>query len=344
MTPLGPRLIQPQQYTPAATRPSSFGISRALLVERHAVQRHAPVADRAQRRGRTGWSRSRRSARATFPPALVCELVADHLDRLDPAVAADRHRRGEKRSDRSGAACPGRPGAVLAQQLDVRRAVARPSSEASLDAVELESAAVDDDVGARELAELAQLRVGERRLRGPAPAEHDDLLHGATRERVERVIGDVGRGRAPPASSGEHSRHVDRDVAVADHDRPLAGEVELEVLRSRGGRCTRPRTRSRARSGQVLARDAEPAVGLGADGVDDGVVERSELVTGRVAADLDVAEEAEPRASAIFSKTRETALIFGWSGATPRRTSPQGVGSRSIMSTAAPAARRGCAV
>ena len=41
----------------------------------------------------------------------------------------------------------------------------------------------------------------------------------------------------------------------------------------------------------------------------------------------------KPGSFAVFSKTRETALISGWSGATPSRTRPHGVGSRSIMST-----------
>ena len=35
------------------------------------------------------------------------------------------------------------------------------------------------------------------------------------------------------------------------------------------------------------------------------------------------------------SKARETSFSFGWSGATPRRTSPHGVGSRSNRSTSA---------
>ena len=88
------------------------------------------------------------------------------------------------------------------------------------------------------------------------------------------------------------------------------------------------------RAGQILAGDPEPPVGLRADAVDDRVVGRDELVVREVAADLDVAEEAEARArAAILSNARETALMFGWSGATPSRTSPHGVGSRSIMST-----------
>ena len=44
-------------------------------------------------------------------------------------------------------------------------------------------------------------------------------------------------------------------------------------------------------------------------------------------------KKRKPSTFAIFSNARETALMFGWSGATPKRTRPHGVGSRSIMST-----------
>ncbi len=46
-------------------------------------------------------------------------------------------------------------------------------------------------------------------------------------------------------------------------------------------------------SGQLLARDAEPAVGLAADREDDCVVEALEVFDLDVVTDLDVAEEAE---------------------------------------------------
>jgi hypothetical protein len=49
----------------------------------------------------------------------------------------------------------------------------------------------------------------------------------------------------------------------------------------------------RPRAGQVLAGNPEPAVGLGADRVDHRVVEAYEVVVREVAAELDVAEEAE---------------------------------------------------
>ena len=88
------------------------------------------------------------------------------------------------------------------------------------------------------------------------------------------------------------------------------------------------------RAGQVLAGDPEPPVGLRADGVDDRVVQRSELGGADRLARRRRSRRTGTRARlAVFSKTRETALISGWSGATPRRTSPHGVGSRSIRST-----------
>ena len=169
---------------------------------------------------------------------------------------------------------------------------------------------------------------------GPRRPSIDDLLDAGAEDGGDRRVRRVRRGELL-LGEREHARDVDGDVAVADDDGPLA----------RRGRTTRSwksgwplyqATNSVAahEPGQVLARDAEPPVGLRADRVDDRVVEPRELVVLEVASDLDVAEEAEARArAAIFSKTRETALMFGWSGATPSRTSPQGVGSRSIMST-----------
>ena len=88
-------------------------------------------------------------------------------------------------------------------------------------------------------------------------------------------------------------------------------EVELEVLVVGVAVVPGDELGRGPRAGQVLARDAEPPVGLRADRVDDGVVEPRELVVRDVAADLDVAEEAEARRRAVFSKTRETALISG---------------------------------
>ena len=94
--------------------------------------------------------------------------------------------------------------------------------------IELELGRVDDDVGARQLAELAQLRVRERRLRGPAAAEDDHLGDGGGGERRERVVGRVGR-RELVGVQHQHARDVDRHVAVADHHGARAGQVERLV-------------------------------------------------------------------------------------------------------------------
>ena len=114
-------------------------------------------------------------------------------------------------------------------------------------------------------------------------------------DRLDRLVGRVGR-RELLGGEREHPRDVDRDVAVPDHDRALAGEVE-RAGRWKSGWPLYQATNvgRRPRAGQVLAGDAEPPVGLRADRVDDGVVEPRELVVRDVAADLDVAEEAEAR-------------------------------------------------
>ena len=153
---------------------------------------------------------------------------------------------------------------------------------------------IDDHVGARQLAHLLQLGRGERGLSRPTATQDDDLADRRARDGGDRGVGRVRR-RELFVGQREHPRHVERHVPVPDHDHPLDRKVELELLvvgmavvpgDELGGR---PRTR------QVLARNPQPAVGLGADGVDDGVVETHEVGVVKVAADLDVAEEPEPR-------------------------------------------------
>ena len=95
-----------------------------------------------------------------------------------------------------------------------------------------------------------------------------------------------------------------RDVAVADDDGPLDVEVDRHVLEVRVAVVPGDEGGRRPGAGQVLARDPEAPVGLRADRVDDRVVEPSSSLVGDVAADLDVAEEAEPRLLARSSRRR----------------------------------------
>jgi hypothetical protein len=44
-------------------------------------------------------------------------------------------------------------------------------------------------------------------------------------------------------------------------------------------------------------------------------------------------KKRKPGCKAVLSNAAVTDLIFWWSGATPKRTRPNGVGSRSNMST-----------
>ena len=106
------------------------------------------------------------------------------------------------------------------------------------------------------------------------------------------MLGGVG-GLELLSRQGEHAGEVRGDVAVADHHRALAREVELEfgevgvsvVPGDEGGGRMAPL--------QVLAGDTETAVGGRAVGVDHGVVALGELGGAHVTPDLDVAEETE---------------------------------------------------
>ena len=107
-------------------------------------------------------------------------------------------------------------------------------------------------------------------------AEDDDLAHGRAGERFDRVVGGVG-GRQLAARQDQHPGDVGGDVAVADHHDPLAAEIEL--VTGVVGMAVVPGDEigGRVRAGQVLAGNAELAVGAGPVGEDDRVVELAEL-------------------------------------------------------------------
>ena len=111
-------------------------------------------------------------------------------------------------------------------------------------------------------------------------------------------------------------------------ERSNSSVLEVGVAVVPGDECG-----GRPGAGQVLARDPQRPVGLRADGVDDGVVELQQLVVRDDVPTSTLPKKRKPGRAAVFSNARETALMFSWSGATPRRTSPHGVGRRSITST-----------
>ncbi len=179
----------------------------------------------------------------------------------------------------------------------LRRLVGCASSESShsrLSSSSSISAGSIIDVGLGHLAQLADLGIGEGGLGGPAAAEHEDLLHGAVGQGVDRVLGGVGDLQLL-AGEGEHPGDVGGDVAVADHHHPLAAEVEFAVGEVGVGVVPVDELGGRVAAGQVLALDPEVAIDAGPIGEEDGVIALLELGDGDVAADLDVAEEAELR-------------------------------------------------
>ena len=160
----------------------------------------------------------------------------------------------------------------------------------------------------------------------------DHFVDAARIEQLQRVVGDVG-GAQLVGVGDQDPRHVECDVAVADDDRALAGQVRRHLAEMRVRVVPADKLNRGDTAGQVLARDPQRLVGLRADGVDHRVVALGEFVGLHMLADDEVAEEAEARVAAVFSNCALIDLILGWSGATPERTSPHGVGSISIMST-----------
>ena len=109
------------------------------------------------------------------------------------------------------------------------------------------------------------------------------------------------------------------------------GRIEVAVV----GMAVVPPDKCRCRmaSWQVLAGNAQTPVALGAGREQDLVVMRQDLLQGRSAPNVTFPKKRKPGRAAVFSNWLMTAFVFSWSGATPPRTRPYGVGSRSNRST-----------
>ena len=125
------------------------------------------------------------------------------------------------------------------------------------------------------LAELADLGVGECRLRGAAAAQHDDLLHAALGERLDRVVGGVGglsssRGRASMRATSAATLPLPITTTRSAEVEVVVGEVRMRVvpidelggrMASRAGprRGSRDGGRSRCRRRRGRRRSARAA-------------------------------------------------------------------------------------
>ena len=142
------------------------------------------------------------------------ELVVHQLDRGEaPLLVGDQGGRGEQEAKDDPPVAPGGgPGGVLPQHLTLRRRSASPIGSSYRERP-LELVRIDDHVRIRELAQLEQLGVRERRLgRSPAPDDHD-LLYAAALEHLEGVVGDVGAGELL-AREAEHPRDVEATLPL----------------------------------------------------------------------------------------------------------------------------------
>ena len=154
---------------------------------------------------------------------------------------------------------------------------------------------VDDHVGVGELAELAQLGVGEGGLRGAAATDDDDLAHAACGEHLERVVGGVGGGELGGESTSMR--------ATSSATLPLPITTARSAERRSNSRSVwsgwplyQPTNSVAAcEPGRSSPGMPERPVDGRAGRVDDRVVVREQLLAGDVLAELDVAEEAEAR-------------------------------------------------
>ncbi len=153
---------------------------------------------------------------------------------------------------------------------------------------------IDDHRRVRERGELAQLGRGVGRLGRAATAEDHDLADGSADELVQRMVGDVGLAQLG-LGQHQHAGDVQRDVAVADHDGPMAGQVEVMVGAVGMPVVPGDEVGGRLAAVELLAGDVEASPDRRARRVDDRVEVLEQVLVGDDRTDLDAAVEAEAR-------------------------------------------------
>ena len=117
-------------------------------------------------------------------------------------------------------------------------------------------------------------------------------------QRLQRVLGGVGALQLGGLQR-EHAGHVRGHVAVADDHGAPARQRRVQLAAVRVAVVPAHEIGGGQRAGQVLARDAQRLVGLGAHRVDDRVVVAHQVGVRDVRAHLDVAQEAAARAQHV---------------------------------------------
>ncbi len=212
-------------------------------------------------------------------------------DPTRPAALKDLGRRSQKPEDEAAAPGTGRAAiGQLAQDFQVPRG--HPAS-LRLDRagwIQLEVGRVDDHVHAVESTEFLELDVRELGLRGAAPPQHDDLTDLASAKCGERMIGDV-RHRQRFRIGDQDASDVHGHVSVPHHDRPIMREVERSLGKVRMAVVPGDEFGSRVTAVQLLTRNAEAPVGLGAGRVYHLVIVVQQISAVHVISERDVSEE-----------------------------------------------------
>ncbi len=153
--------------------------------------------------------------------------------------------------------------------------------------IELDFGRIDDHVDPAKLPEREQFRIRVRGLSRTATTHDDDLADVRIAQGLHGVVCHVGASEDLRIHH-ERAGDVERDVAVADDHRALAGQVELPVRVVGVAVVPGNELRCGVRTGQILTRDIQPPVTGGTDRVDHGVVVGEQFVVTDVGADLDV--------------------------------------------------------
>ncbi len=157
--------------------------------------------------------------------------------------------------------------------------------------VELEVGGIDDHLHVVLLPELAQLQGREAHIGGATTGEQVHVADPARGERVEDVVGSVGRLQRRGVLR-EDACDVEGDVARPEHGHGL--RLQAPTLRDVGVRVVPGHElRGAERSGKLRSRHVERHVAVGSGRDDDAVVRPAELVDRHIDTDLDVAAQPD---------------------------------------------------
>src|SRR5439155_312816 len=306
------------------------------LVERHAGERDASVPDGAKHE--PGWDLLDLAGLLGLRTAVAAlETVLHEPKRPDMTLGVAQHfyRRDEKTREqalalpRRGTAC------VLLQDLHFLGggAVGRRLEGGPRHGIELDLLWPHDQIGVGQLPQLLDFGIREGRLGGAATPQQVDLADTAVAERLQRVVGDVGR-RQLLGRATQDAHHVDGDVAHAHYHRAFRREVEDMITVVGVAVVPGDELRRRVTADQILAGNAHPTIGLGARRIEPHIV----ILPGCRTAAIQQIAAATPYAPA-------SCTVIGRGGDQGRKRAPLGNGEWMRPQSAArlPAASRAAA-